>query len=130
MSVDKVKESATDALETASMAVYDKEEFEKLDDDEVKKLCSDYAAYTRVNLSEEHGQVTSLFDQPRRLDCVCLPSGSWKYEWHSLEWRIAELYILSYSFILLFIQIVTSIAAIEEQLQSFTEMVELIGSDK
>ena len=30
----------------------------------------------------------------------------------------------------LYIQIVTSIAAIEEQLQAFTEMVEMIGSDK
>eukprot|EP00092_Neocalanus_flemingeri_P065441 GFUD01079580.1.p1 GENE.GFUD01079580.1~~GFUD01079580.1.p1 ORF type:complete len:177 (-),score=67.79 GFUD01079580.1:50-541(-) len=63
------------------MAIYDKEEFEKVDDEEVKKLCSDYAAYTRVNLAEEHGQI------------------------------------------------VTNIAAIEEQLQSFAEMVEMLGSD-
>ena len=28
-----------------------------IDDKEVKKLCQDYANYSRVNLSEEHGQV-------------------------------------------------------------------------
>ena len=32
---------------------------EKLDDKVVTELCKDYAAYTRVNISEEHGQVVT-----------------------------------------------------------------------
>lgn len=32
---------------------------EKLDDKVVTELCEDYAAYTRVNISEEHGQVVT-----------------------------------------------------------------------
>jgi len=32
---------------------------EKLDDKAVTELCEDYAAYTRVNISEEHGQVVT-----------------------------------------------------------------------
>ena len=32
---------------------------EKLDDKLVRELCEDYAAYTRVNISEEHGQVVT-----------------------------------------------------------------------
>ena len=32
---------------------------ERLDDEVVKSLCQDYAHYTRVNISEEHGQVCS-----------------------------------------------------------------------
>eukprot|EP00090_Calanus_glacialis_P008307 TRINITY_DN16617_c0_g1_i1.p1 TRINITY_DN16617_c0_g1~~TRINITY_DN16617_c0_g1_i1.p1 ORF type:complete len:186 (-),score=83.61 TRINITY_DN16617_c0_g1_i1:24-581(-) len=81
MSGEKVKESGADALEAASIAVYDKDEFEGLPDEEIVKLCSDYAAYTRISLAEEHGQI------------------------------------------------VTNIAAIEEQLHTFTELVEMIGSD-
>ena len=63
MSGDNKREGVTEAFLTSSKstAVYDKEDFEKLNDEEVKKLCSDYAAYTRVNLSEEHGQVILLY---------------------------------------------------------------------
>ena len=57
MSGEKVKESGADALEAASIAVYDKDEFEGLPDEGIVKLCSDYAAYTRISLAEEHGQV-------------------------------------------------------------------------
>ena len=32
---------------------------ERLDDRVVQSLCQDYAHYTRVNISEEHGQVCS-----------------------------------------------------------------------
>ena len=32
---------------------------EKLDDKAMTELCEDYAAYTRVNISEEHGQVVT-----------------------------------------------------------------------
>jgi len=32
---------------------------EKLDDKVVKSLCQDYAHYTRVNISEEHGQIVT-----------------------------------------------------------------------
>merc|ERR1711936_55371 len=67
MSADKVKETIDNAV------VYD--------NDDVKKLCNDYAAYTRVNLAEDHGQI------------------------------------------------VTSIAGFEEQLHTFTEMLELINND-
>ena len=55
---------------------------EKLEDKAVRELCEDYAAYTRVNISEEHGQV------------------------------------------------VTQIAAIEEQISSFSEMLTDIQANK
>lgn len=55
---------------------------EKLDEKAVTELCKDYAAYTRVNISEEHGQV------------------------------------------------VTQIAAIEEQISSFSEMLQDIQANK
>ena len=31
---------------------------DKLEDKDVRELCADYANYTRVNISEEHGQVS------------------------------------------------------------------------
>ena len=60
MSGEKVKESGAEALEAASIAVYDKEEFEGLPDEDIDKLCSDYVAYTRISLAEEHGQVKGV----------------------------------------------------------------------
>ena len=34
---------------------------DKLENKVVKDLCQDYANYTRVNISEEHGQVRNFF---------------------------------------------------------------------
>ena len=46
--------------ENESTLVYDKEDFEPLPDEEVGKLCKDYASFSRINLAEEHGQVGNL----------------------------------------------------------------------
>ena len=35
-------------------------EIEKLEETVVRELCEDYAKMTRVNISEEHGQVSTL----------------------------------------------------------------------
>ena len=35
-------------------------EIERLDESVVRELCHDYARMTRVNISEEHGQVLPL----------------------------------------------------------------------
>ena len=99
---EKAVEDAGDGVEGGgSLAVYDKEEFECLPGEEVSKLCGDYAAYARVSLAEEHGQVDG-------------------------EGRG----VAGFNTYLCHLKIVTNIAAIEEQLQAFTEMVEMIGSDK
>ena len=71
-----------------------------IDDKEVKKLCQDYANYSRVNLSEEHGQVLLKID--------CLEN---HHHLHHL-------------------QIVTHIAAIEEQISTFSEMLADIQGNK
>ena len=60
MSGEKVKVHGADALEAASIAVHHKEVFEGLPDEEIGKLCSDYAAFTRISLAEEHGQVKGV----------------------------------------------------------------------
>ena len=46
--------------ENEATLVYDKEDFEPLPDEEVEKLCKDYASFTRINLAEDHGQVVNL----------------------------------------------------------------------
>ena len=65
-----------------SMVEETTQSLERLDDKVVAELCRDYAHYTRVNISEEHGQV------------------------------------------------VTQIAAIEEQLSTFSEMLTDIQANK
>ena len=65
-----------------SMVEETTQSLERLDDKVVAELCWDYAHYTRVNISEEHGQV------------------------------------------------VTQIAAIEEQLSTFSEMLTDIQANK
>ena len=55
MSGESSKEISEEAVEAVSTV--DKEDFTALSDEEVSQLCNDYAAYTRLNLAEEHGQV-------------------------------------------------------------------------
>ena len=41
------------------MSVENQSEMARLEDSVVRELCEDYAKMTRVNISEEHGQVST-----------------------------------------------------------------------
>ena len=73
-------------------------QLESLDPSVVKELCQDYAQFTRVNISEEHGQVSLTSD---------------------------HLLLISDT-----LQIVTQIAAIEEQISTFSDLLTQIENNK